>query len=142
MRSLNNILIYLSLFLLSSSAFAFECNPEGSQSEMNQCSYDDFLKADKALNEVYQALIKQSAGDKTYITALRKAQRAWIKFRDAELDAMFSCPEEDIKLCWGSLVGLFYPNAKAELTEERTKKLQHYLDKGQNISVEVEKSQQ
>jgi len=136
MKKLRNILIYLSLFLFSSSIFAFECNPEGNQSEMNQCAYDDFLKADKALNDVYQKLIKKSAGDKTYIKELRKAQRAWIKFRDAELDAMFSCAEEDIKLCWGSMVGMLYPSAKAEITEERTKKLQHYIDKGQNISVE------
>jgi uncharacterized protein YecT (DUF1311 family) len=129
---LRNILLYVSIFLLSSTAFAFECNPEGNQSKMNQCAYDDFLKADKALNDVYQQLIKKSKGDKTYIKQLRKAQRAWIVFRDAELDAMFSCAEEDIKLCWGSMVGMLYPSAKAELTEERTKKLQHYLDNGQN----------
>ena len=137
MTYLRKIILYVSIFLLSSSAFAFECNPEGNQAEMNQCAYDDFLKADRALNDVYQQLIKKSKGNKTYIKQLRKAQRAWIKFRDAELDAMFSCPEADIKLCWGSLVGIFYPTAKAELTEERTKKLQHYLDKGQNVSVEA-----
>lgn len=138
MHFFNKLLVFLSLFFLTTTAFAFKCDPAGNQAEMNQCAYDDFLKADKKLNEVYQALIKASAGDKTYIKALRQAQRAWIKFRDAELKAMFSCAEEDIKLCWGSMVGMLYPNAKAALTEERTKKLQHYLDKGQNIAVEAQ----
>ena len=123
MPYLNKICIYLGVFLLSSSAFAFECNLEGNQAELNQCAYDDFLTADDALNDVYQKLIKKSKGDKTYIKQLRQAQRAWIKFRDAELDAMFSCAEEDIKLCWGSMVGMLYPSAKADLTEERTKKI-------------------
>lgn len=130
------LLLVLSLLLFSTKLLAVECKPEGSQIEMNQCAYDDFLKADKALNDTYQALVKKSAGDKTYIKMLRKAQRAWIVFRDAELDAMFSCADKDIKLCWGSMVGLLHPSAKTEITRERTKKLQHYIDNGQNDSGE------
>jgi len=129
---MKHLLLILSLLLFSNSLLAIECNPDGTQIEMNQCAYDDFLKADKALNDTYQVLIKKSKGDKTYIKALRKAQRAWIVFRDAELDAMFSCADEAINLCWGSMVGLLYPNAKAEITRERTKKLQYYIDNGQN----------
>lgn len=130
------LLLVLSLCFFSTSLLAVECKPAGTQIEMNQCAYDDFLKADKKLNETYQALIRKSAGDKTYIKALRTAQRAWVVFRDAELDAMFSCADEDIKLCWGSMIGLLYPNAKAEITRERTQKLQHYIDNGQNDSGE------
>ena len=80
--------IYISIFLLSANVFADEgeikCNPAGNQIEMNRCAYEDFQKADKKLNETYQALIKK-LGDKTYIKKLRESQRAWVKFRDAEL---------------------------------------------------------
>jgi hypothetical protein len=30
------------------------------------------------------------------------------------------------------MVGLLHPSAKAEITRERTKKLQYYIDNGQN----------
>lgn len=133
------LFIYISALLLSMNAVAepngFKCNPEGNQSEMNQCAYDDLQKADKKLNETYQALIKKS-GDKTYIKKLRESQRAWVKFRDAELDAMFSCEDDNVRVCWGSMIGMLHPIAKQELTEERTKRLQHYIDEGQNIAVD------
>jgi len=128
--------IFISALLLSSNIFAndqeIKCNPAGNQTEMNQCASDDLQKADKKLNETYQALIKKSGDNKTYIKKLRESQRAWIKFRDAELDAMFSCDDENIRICWGNMIGILYPAAKRELTEERTKRLQKYIDEGQN----------
>ena len=131
-------IIFAGLLAFSTNLLAepdIQCNPAGNQMEMNKCAYEDFEKADKALNQTYKALIKKSGDDKTYIKKLRESQRAWIKFRDAELDAMFSCEDENIRICWGSMIGMLYPAAKQELTEERTKRLQHYIDKGQNNSV-------
>lgn len=128
--------LYISLLLLSANLLAEEgslkCNHEGNQREMSQCAYEDFQKADKKLNKTYQALIAKTSANKTYIIKLRESQRAWIKFRDAELDAMFSCNDENVEMCWGSLIDIFRPQAKQALTEERTKRLQHYIDKGQN----------
>ena len=132
--------IYASLLLLSTSVLAedngFKCKPEGNQSEMNQCAYEDFQKADKKLNDTYQALIKKAGNNKTYIKKLRVSQRAWVKFRDAELETMFSCDDENLRVCWGSMIGMLHPAAKQELTEERTKRLQRYIDEGQNIAVD------
>lgn len=131
-------ILVISLLAFTTNLMAepdIKCNPDGTQIEMNQCAYDSFEKADKALNKTYQALIKKSGDDKTYIENLRKSQRAWIKFRDAELETMFSCDDENKKICWGSMIGMLYPAAKQELTEERTKRLQQYIDKGQNNAV-------
>jgi uncharacterized protein YecT (DUF1311 family) len=127
--------LVLGLFLLSAPVFAFECNPEGNQAEMNQCAKDDFDKADKALNKTYQELvskIKTQGGD---VIPLRDAQRAWIKFRDAELAMMFACESDDIRLCWGSMYPLLYFGEKSSLTEDRTEALQGYIDAGMNPAV-------
>lgn len=130
--------IYLCLFLLSANIYADEyrikCKLAGSQIELNACAYDNFVKADKKLNETYQTLIKKS-GNKNYIQKLRKSQRAWVKFRDAELELMFACDDKDMRICWGSMFGMLHPAAKQKLTEERAKRLQHYIDHGQNVSV-------
>lgn len=123
--------IALSLCLLSSSALALKCNPEGRQDEMNQCAADDFAKADQALNDTYQALLKKYKDNKPYLKQLKQAQRAWIKFRDAELAAMFACDDE-MRMCWGSMYPLLHLGAKQALTENRTKHLKIYLEKGQN----------
>nr|WP_171899544.1 lysozyme inhibitor LprI family protein [Candidatus Marithrix sp. Canyon 246] len=98
---------------------------------MNQCAHNDFLRADRELNKTYKALIRKSAGNRGYIRALRKSQRAWMKFRDAELNAIFYCAERNIRICWGSMIGVLYPNAKADLTRDRTKQLKKYLEKSE-----------
>lgn len=128
-------LVLLSMALLSADILAFECNPEGNQSEINQCAYDDLAKADRELNTTYKALIEKMAGDKIYVDNLREAQRAWIVFRDKELEAMFSCADENKRICWGSMLGTLYPSAKAELTRERTARLRRYIEEGQNSAI-------
>lgn len=106
------------------------CNYEGNQQELNQCARDEFDAADKQLNLTWKKLLAQS--DKSYVKALRKAQRAWIVFRDAEVDAMFACKDDDMRMCWGSMYPLLYHGAMTELTEARTKQLQDYIKHGQN----------
>ncbi|HHC74499.1 MAG TPA: DUF1311 domain-containing protein [Thiothrix sp.] len=123
--------IALSLCLLSTPALALKCNPEGTQMEMNQCAADDFAKADQALNDAYQALRKKYKDNKPYLKQLKQAQRAWIKFRDAELAAMFACDDE-MRMCWGSMYPLLHLYEKETLTENRTKQLKLYLEKGPN----------
>jgi uncharacterized protein YecT (DUF1311 family) len=127
--------LVLGILLFSSSAFAFECNPEGNQAEMNQCAKEDFEKSDKALNETYGALVKKLEKQEGDVKPLRKAQRAWIAFRDAELDMMFACETEDMRVCWGSMYPLLYFGAKGDLTEERTEALQKYIDEGMNPAI-------
>lgn len=130
------VLILLGLLLAAVDVSAIECKPDGNQLEINQCALDDFEKADRTLNETYQSLIKKRQADKTYIELLRQAQRAWIRFRDAELKAVFACDEEDVRICWGSMYNLLYLNAKTELTQARTRRLQRYIEQGRDVWTE------
>jgi uncharacterized protein YecT (DUF1311 family) len=106
------------------------CNHAGNQLELNACASDDFAKADKELNKTYQSLIKKEGDDRLFISKLRSAQKAWLAFLDADLEARFVCAEEDVKFCWGSMYPLSYLSRKAELTRERTRHLQQILKEG------------
>ena len=110
---------------------AVKCNPAGTQLELNACAADELNKADQKLNEVYAALLKKEAKNTAFVQKLRAAQRAWIAFRDAELDATYACQNSNARVCWGSMLPLRYLSYKAQLTRERTTRLQQFLDKGQ-----------
>jgi uncharacterized protein YecT (DUF1311 family) len=123
--------LLVMLFSMASSAEEpIKCNPDGTQLELNVCASEDFEKADKQLNQTYQALIKQESSDRLFVSKLREAQKAWIVFRDADLAAQFACKEKDVRLCWGSMYPMSYLYRKAELTKERTKHLQDLLENG------------
>jgi uncharacterized protein YecT (DUF1311 family) len=107
------------------------CNPAaGSTIEMAACAGESFQKADRQMNVVYAKLLtKAQMMDKDSITGtsdkavdrLRKAQRAWVTWRDAE------CPMQSIPHKGGTIERILWPACAAELTEERTKALQGVL---------------
>ena len=133
----------LSLFLaplavlLASAAFAddeMKCNPEGSQAEMNICAYDDFKKADDALNAMYKkAVAYAKEQDDNYkgqpelqgaMAALKKAQRAWIDYRDGHCDlAGFAARG-------GSMEPMLVSGCQADLTQKRTAELKALMEEG------------
>jgi uncharacterized protein YecT (DUF1311 family) len=128
-RQILMILIALAVTTVSAND-EIRCNPDGNQIELNACARDDFSKADSELNKTYQALIKKEADDKLFISKLRLAQKAWLAFRDAELDARFACAESDVRVCWGSMYPMLFLSRKAELTRERNKQLLQMLKDG------------
>nr|WP_321458103.1 lysozyme inhibitor LprI family protein [uncultured Cohaesibacter sp.] len=68
--------------VVNAPALARDCKNAITTSELNECAYDDYMKADKELNAEYQSL--RNKLDETGKEILRDAQRAWIPFRDAE----------------------------------------------------------
>jgi uncharacterized protein YecT (DUF1311 family) len=126
--------ILLSVIALASTASwaddGIKCNDDGNQLELNACARDDFTKADGELNQAYQLLLKKEANDKLFISKLRLAQKAWLSFRDADLEARFACAENNVRVCWGSMYPMSLLSRKAELTRERTKHLQQILKDG------------
>ena len=96
------------------------------QGEMNDCLCNQYKKADAELNRVYQQLLSASANDKVFIEKLKTAQRAWIAFRDAQLEAIY--PETgDPRVKYGSVYPMCYCGAQQDLTEERTRHLKRML---------------
>jgi uncharacterized protein YecT (DUF1311 family) len=60
-----------------------DCGKFTTQMDLNKCAVDNLKSADKALNEVYQALMAKQDGVASK-QRLKAAQRAWIAFRDRE----------------------------------------------------------
>jgi uncharacterized protein YecT (DUF1311 family) len=109
---------------------AFKCNDAGTQQELNACARDAFEEADRKLNETYQALIRKESANKVFIARLRQSQKAWILFRDAELEAIFACESQYENQCWGSMYPLDFLGHKKRLTDDRRSQLQLLLDPG------------
>ena len=77
---------------------------------------------DKELNIVYQKIMK--VADPVTKNKLRNAQRAWIKFRDSEVEKSYYTNNPN----GGSMGILFSLNTAAKLTEERTIQLAEIYD--------------
>lgn len=89
---------------------------------MEQCSDKAYEKWDKEMNKVYQGLMKKLPVKDREV--LRESQRAWLKFRDAELKFGF--------VVYGGLHGtiwrVVYGGDRVDLVKQRTLKLTHYKD--------------
>ena len=132
-----NKFLVITLLLYASLAHAnnnspFKCNPEGNQAELNQCSLDEYTAADKKLNQTWKKLTLKFKNDKTAITKLKAAQKAWIVFRDAEIEATFACDAGD-QTCWGSMEPMLRNGELTALTLARTQRLQKYIDEGLGV---------
>jgi uncharacterized protein YecT (DUF1311 family) len=95
-------------------------SPGQSQQEMNAGAAAEFAKADKELNEVYAKVI--GVLDDEAKEMLKRSQRAWVVFRDAE--AAFRA---DAEARGGSMWPLVHEGVRGKLTKERVKALREYL---------------
>lgn len=110
-----------------------DCANAMTQADMNQCAYLDFEKADKELNRVYkQALAAQVEADKEAaemneayvgaVKALKKAQRAWIDYRDGHCDGV------GYEAVGGSMQPMLIEGCRTQLTQARTKELKELIE--------------
>ncbi|HZG27712.1 MAG TPA: lysozyme inhibitor LprI family protein [Ensifer sp.] len=127
------------LFVLwATSALAddeMKCNPEGTQQEMNICAWDDFQKADDELNAVYKkAVAYAKSQDENYadqpdlkgaVAALKKAQRAWIDYRDGH------CEGVGFSARGGSMEPMLVAGCQEELTKKRIADLKALMEDGE-----------
>jgi len=95
------------------------------QFELNECAADDLKEADDELNRVYKEILKRNAEDSVFLDRLKSAQRAWLSFRDAELEALFPDPEKQV--AYGSAYPTCYANWKKKITVQRTQQLRRWL---------------
>ena len=104
------------------------CDDPQAQIEMNLCAWRDFEAADAALNGQWaetstkmKALDAERLPDNQpgYFETLLEAQRAWLKFRDAQ------CLSEGFLARGGSAQPLLVAQCRAYLTEMRTEQLRN-----------------
>lgn len=115
---MKNLITFIILTL------SFNCFSQ-TQAEMNKEAYAQFHKVDNKLNEVYQKILREYKTDTIFIENLKRTQRIWLNFRDAELEMKFpDYPNKNY--------GTIHPTCRAfylmELTEKRTETLIEWLN--------------
>ena len=88
--------ILLTLFLIINST----CFSQ-TQHEMNKEASEEYRKADIELNNVYQKILTEYKSDSIFIHRLKKTQKIWVSYRNAELEMKF--PAENKQLEYGSV---------------------------------------
>jgi uncharacterized protein YecT (DUF1311 family) len=121
-------MIALLLALAIAQDPPLNCADPQYQAEMNQCAARDFAQADAELNRLWREVIAAArANDRevnrefdqqpTHEETLRRAQRAWVTFRDAH------CEHESFEARGGSMQSMLYEGCRAALTQERIRQL-------------------
>jgi uncharacterized protein YecT (DUF1311 family) len=73
--------------IFSGTLFA-QCENAGTEADMTRCIADAYKKADAELNRIYKLAF--TGLDVKDAENLRKAQRAWVIYRDAQCDAEYA----------------------------------------------------
>lgn len=111
------------------------CIDPQSQMEMTYCASIDYEAADADLNALWPSIVAaakasdeyvaeqvEGTGVPTTLEALRNAQRAWIKFRDAQ------CEYEAYEVFGGTMQPMVGSLCLARLTRERIQVLSYALE--------------
>lgn len=123
------LMLALSPLAVVIAADELECNGDGTQAELNACAQQEYEQADAALNATWKELLESLDGQDTALAETRAAQRAWVKFRDAEVKAHFPLDEgEDARVTYGSMYPMSYNGVMTNLTQQRTEQLRARID--------------
>ena len=116
----------LALAVLAAPAGAqtVDCTRAVAQMELNFCAEQEWQAADRQLNAAYgaamaalKAVDRANAAAPSEAERLKKAQRAWIAYRD------LACESEGYAMRGGSAEPLLIYGCLARLTESRTQDL-------------------
>jgi uncharacterized protein YecT (DUF1311 family) len=125
---------YLAIaFLLASlpalaqdSAQYRACNDKAkTQTEMNACASDEAARSDAELNEVYRKLLSHATNQEEAVAKIKAAERAWIAYRDAYMDAMY--PAKNKQAEYGSIYPMEAALLRAKLTQRQVTALKELL---------------
>lgn len=115
------IILMSSLLFSINLTFAEDnlCDNVISQADINLCTSPEFSNVDKKLNATYAKLMNSL--DEDHKVIIKKAQRAWIAFRDLE------CSAETMDSDGYSIHTFDVNTCISEMTKERIKKLESFI---------------
>jgi uncharacterized protein YecT (DUF1311 family) len=123
----------LIFFLLSSRSFSQEspkyraCTEKAkTQADMNICASGEAARADTLLNEVYRELLLKAASQTGATAKIKTAEKAWIVYRDAYLEAMY--PASNKQAEYGSIYAMEVNLLLAKLTQRQVTALKELTE--------------
>jgi len=94
------------------------CNKNAkTQMEMNACATQEADRVDADLNGIYHKVLAAAAGDQSAVAKIKTAEKAWIVYRDAYMDAMY--PADDKQAEYGSIYPMEEELLRAKLTQRQ-----------------------
>jgi uncharacterized protein YecT (DUF1311 family) len=91
---------------------------------MNIEACEEFNRANEELNRTYNQVLTSYKDDAEFIEAIRKAQRAWVVFRDYHVMSVYPKIKQG---AYGSVKPMCRCGIMTELTTERTEVLRKWL---------------
>lgn len=110
------ILAFAAAAVMPMAAQADECSKARTQTEMNICAGHELDRANATINNLYKETMAKY--DPAGQALLRKSERAWIVFRDAECDFRTSGSKG------GSIWPVVHAQCLTELTRARIKQIE------------------
>jgi uncharacterized protein YecT (DUF1311 family) len=108
------------------SAQSHACNEKAkTQTEINACASDEAARADAELNEVYRKVLAEAGKQEEAVAKIKAAERAWIAYRDAYMDAMY--PAKNKQAEYGSIYPMEADLLRAKLTQRQVTALKELL---------------
>jgi uncharacterized protein YecT (DUF1311 family) len=92
---------------------------------MNACASDEATRVDAELNDVYRKLLSKAASPTEAAAKIKAAERAWIAYRDAYMDAMY--PAKDKQAEYGSIYPMEADLLRAKLTQRQVTALEELI---------------
>ena len=127
MRYLATVILLAALPALAQDSPQYRaCNQKAkAQPEINECASKEAARVDAELNEVYRKLLSEAADSPDAVVKIKAAQRAWIAYRDAYIEAMY--PAKDKPAEYGSMYPLEVDQLTAKLTRQQETALTELL---------------
>ena len=95
------------------------------QNEANACANEEAARVDAELNDIYSTLLSRAASQPGATAKIKAAERAWIAYRDAYIDAMY--PAKDKQAEYGSVYPMEVDFLRAKLTRQQVAALKELL---------------
>jgi uncharacterized protein YecT (DUF1311 family) len=113
------------MLLTMSGAWAVDCARAVATPDLNECAAREQKAVEARLNGTYQKVLKElEERDENHVETRKKlvaAQRAWIKFREADCDAAYQHYID------GSMRNLVYSGCMQQRAAQRIKELDAFL---------------
>jgi uncharacterized protein YecT (DUF1311 family) len=93
---------------------------------MNECAALHAQEADAEMLETLRQIRLRYARDALFLAALEQAQSEWLRFRNAEMAALF--PEPEKQVAYGSMYNMCAAAQRKRLIQLRTAQLRLWLD--------------
>jgi len=124
---LGALLLCLALPLFSQDSPQLKaCNEKAmTQMAINACASQEADRVDAKLNTIYRQLLAKAAGEQNAVPKIKVAERVWIAYRDAYIEAMY--PATDKRTEYGSMYGMDVALLRAKLTHEHLEDIQELL---------------